>query len=148
MRWNTSNFRNTIKHFLKQFMTHYVLALQERYLYQRRRSINICILKVNNIVLVKDDSVPRLSCQKGKVGKLICGDDNLVHRADVCVYQDNLGKTIVIHRPLQLLVQLEVTDILHNHNGVNEPVNERPITLALLSADLMHQLSTWVNPNS
>ena len=41
--------------------------------------------------------------------------------ADVRVYQDNLGITIVICRPLQLLVPLEVTIIIHNDNEINEP---------------------------
>ena len=95
MRRNASTFRNTINYFLKQFIRDFILALQERYSYQRRKSNKTCVLKVNDIVLVKGDSAPRLSWRKGKV----CG-------ADVRVYQDNLGKTIVIRRPLQLLVPL------------------------------------------
>ena len=51
--------------------------------------------------------------------------------ADVCVYQDDLGKTIVIRKSLQLLVSLEVTGITHNDNEVNsEPANKRPRGLA------------------
>ena len=56
---------------------------------------------------MKGDSPPRLSWQKGKVEKLIYGDDNLVRGSDVRVFQDKLGKTIVIRRPLQLLVPLQ-----------------------------------------
>ena len=98
-------------------MRDYTLALQERYSYQWRKSNNTCVLNVNDIVLVKGDSAPRLSWWKGKVEKLIDGDDNLVSREDVCVYQDNLGKTIVIRRPLQWLVLLEVTNIIHNDSN-------------------------------
>ena len=80
---------------------------------------------------MKGDSAPRLSWQKGKVEKLIYGDDNLVRGADVCVYQDKLGKTIVIRRPLQLLVPLEVMNIIHNDcNGSrthNHSVRKRTI---------------------
>ena len=47
---------------------------------------------MNNIISVKSDSAPSLSWRKGKVEKLIHGDDNLVRGADVRVYQDNLGK--------------------------------------------------------
>ena len=114
---------NIIDHFLKRCMTDYMLALQELDSYQRRRSSSICVLKVNDIVLVKDNSAPRLSWRKGKVEKSIFGDDNLVREADVRVYQDNLGKTIVICRPLRLLVPLEVTNIIHNHNELNKPAN-------------------------
>ena len=129
-------------------MRDYMLALQERHLYQRRKSNNTCVLNVNDIVLVKGDSAPRLSWQKRKVEKLIYGDDNLVGGADACVDQNNLGKTIVIGRPLQLLVPLEATNIIHNDNEVNEPTNEQPRRLASLNADLIRHLSSLVYPNS
>ena len=47
---------------------------------------------------MKGDSAPRLSWQKGKVEKLIYGHDNLVRGADVRIYQDKLGETVVIRR--------------------------------------------------
>ena len=62
--------------------------------------------------------------------------------ANVRVYQDNLVKTIVIRRPLQSLVPLEVTNIIHNDIEINEPANERPKRLASLNADLIRQLSS------
>ena len=49
IRRNASTFRN-INHFLKRFMRDYMLALQERYSYQRRKSNNTCVLKVKYIV--------------------------------------------------------------------------------------------------
>ena len=55
MRRNVSTFGNIINHFLKRFMWDYMLALQERHSYQRRKSNNTCILKVNDIALVKSD---------------------------------------------------------------------------------------------
>ena len=119
-----------------------MLALQERHSYQRRKSNNTCVLKVDDIVLVKSDSGPRLSWQKGKVEKLIYGDDNLVRGADVRVYEDNLGKTIVIRKPLQLPVPLEVTNIIHNDTEIYEPASEQPRRLASLNADLIRQLSS------
>ena len=129
-------------------MRDYALALQERHSYQRRKSNNTYVLKVNDIVLVKSDNAPRLSWRKGKIEELIYGDDKLVCGADIRVYQDNLGKTIVIRRPLQLLVPLEVTNIIRNDNEINEPANERPRRLASLNADLIRQLSSRVYPNS
>ena len=120
MRGNVSTFRNIINHFLKRSMRDYALALQERHSYQRRKSNNTYVLKVNDIVLVKSDNAPRLSWRKGKVEELIYGDDQLVCGADIRVYQDNLGKTIVIRRPLHLLVPLEVTNIIRNDDEINE----------------------------
>ena len=66
-------------------MKDYMLALQERQSYQRRKSNNTCFLKINDIVLVKGDSAPRLSRRKGNAEKLIYGDNNLVCGADVRV---------------------------------------------------------------
>ena len=103
---------------------------------------------MNDIDLVTDHSIPRLSWRKGKIEKLIYGEGNLVRRADVCVYQDGLGKTMVIRRPLQLLVLSEVTSIIHNDNEVNGTANKRPRRLVSLNADLIPQLSVLVNPNS
>ena len=133
---------NTINHFLKRFMRDYMLALQERHSYQRRKSNNTCVLKVNDIVWLKGDSAPRLSWRKGKVKKLIYGD-NLVRGADVHVYQDKLGETIVIRRPLQLLVPLEVTNIIHNDNEINVPANERPRRLASAQFMIVSKLLFW-----
>ena len=82
-----------------------MLALQEGHSYQLQTSNNTSILKIKDIVLGKGDSALRLSWRKRKVEKLIYGDHNLVRGADVPVYQDNLGKTIIIRRPLQLLVR-------------------------------------------
>ena len=123
-------------------MRGYMLALQGRHSYQRRKPNSTCVLKVNDIALVKGDSAPRLSWRKGKVVKFVYGYDNLVRGADVRVYQDNLDKTIVIHKPSQLLVPLEVTNIIHNYNKINEPANKRPRRLASLNADLICQLSS------
>ena len=59
---------------------------------------------MNDLVLVKSDSERVYHGEKGKVEKIIYGDDNLVHGANNRVYQDKLGKTIDIRQPLQLLV--------------------------------------------
>ena len=100
MRQNASNFRNIIGLFLKQIMRDCMLALQERHSYQRKKLNDACALKVNDIVLLKSDSAPRLSWWKGKIEKIVFGNDDLVCGADVRVYQDNSGKIKVIHSPL------------------------------------------------
>ena len=84
--------------------------------------------------------MPRLSWRKQKV-ELIYDDVKMVRGADARVYKDNLGKSIVIRRPLPLLVPLELTNIVHNDNKTNEPVDKRLTRLASLNADLMRQLS-------
>ena len=63
--------------------------------------------------------------------------------ADVHVYQDKLGETIVIRRPLQLLVPLEVTNIIHNDNEINVPANERPRRLASAQFMIVSKLLFW-----
>ena len=139
MRRKALHCYSIINHWMKKFMKDYMLALQERHSYQRRKSMNDCFLKEGDIVLVKGDNIPRLSWRKGKIEKLISGDDGLIRGADIRVYQRNLDKTVVIRRPIQLLVPLEVTDVLYD-NQVNEPANRRPRRLASLNADLIRQL--------
>ena len=79
-------------------MTDYLLALQERHSCQRRSTNSSCNLKEGDVVLIKDDTLPRLSWRKGKVEKLA---------AEVRVYQQRNKKTICIRRPIQHLVQLD-----------------------------------------
>ena len=71
MRQNASIFRNIIYYFFKWFMTDYMLALQERHLYQQWKLNNTCVLKVNDVVLAKGDNAPRSPSWKGKVEQLI-----------------------------------------------------------------------------
>ena len=101
-----------------------MLALQERHSYQRRKSNNTCVLKVNDIVLVKCDSAPRLSWQKRKGEKLIHGDDNLVLGADVCAYYNNGNSPALVgcHPHFKVFTRLskQLPFHLHFYKYINE----------------------------
>lgn len=76
-------------------------------LYARRN------LKVNDIVVIKDDNLPRNHWQLGRVVETFQDDDGLVRRVKVRVgerkpqrKQDAPSKPSVIERPIQKLVLL------------------------------------------
>ena len=110
---NTRNHVKTvIQHFMKRFEDEYLLALQERHSYQQNKYNNVNSLRLNDIVLVKEDNKARLSWRKGRVIKLLIGNDKRIRGAELRVYQKGIEKTTNIRRPLQHLVPLEI----HNHD--------------------------------
>ncbi|CAI5671402.1 unnamed protein product [Oreochromis niloticus] len=70
-------------------------------------------LKVNDIVIIKEDMLPRCQWQLGRIVETIKGDDGLVRRVKVQVgvqsrtkKQDRAFKPPIIERPIQKLVVL------------------------------------------
>ena len=127
MRKQVSHCRLVINHFLKRFMNDYLLALQERHSYQRSTTSDVCYIKEGDVVLIKNDTLPRLSWRKGKVEKLIHSEDGLVRAADIRVYQQKKNKTIIIRRPVQHLVQLELSDVsVDIESNETESLNQEP----------------------
>lgn len=66
-------------------------------------------LKVDDIVIIKDDNLPRCHWRLGRVVEVVQDSDCLVRRAKVLVGERNQGppyKLSVIERPVQKLVLL------------------------------------------
>ena len=57
-----------------------------------------------DVVFIKEESIPRMKWRKWEINELICGNDGKVRR----VYQTKLKKTVVINRPLQLIVSFKI----------------------------------------
>ena len=56
------------KHFKQRFINEYLTALQERhYCYQNNRKGIKNNVKIGGIVLIKEEKISRLKCQKGKL---------------------------------------------------------------------------------
>ena len=110
-------------------------ALQERHTYLNKCKNNAFeeILRIGDVVLLKEENKPRLSWRKGKIEAFIVRKDNVtravkillyqdklkktVARAvKILVYQDKLKKTVTLKRPLQLIVPLGVTNNLHENS--------------------------------
>ena len=52
-----------------------------------------CYLKIGDVVIVKDETLPRLSWRKGRAMELHAGDGDVIGSASVKVYQKNSDKT-------------------------------------------------------
>ena len=83
-------------------------------------------MKEGDVVLIKENnSTPRLSWEKGVIEKLIIGNDKNVRGASVQKHMENLQKTVVLNRPLQLLIPLELStfeNVETIEKDINEPV--------------------------
>ena len=106
-----------LSHFKKRFFDEYILALRERHQYEVKKTNNHPILKINDIVLLKEDK-PRIKWRKGKIIKLLYGNDNLVRGVELLITQKLKGKMEKIRRPLQMIVPFELRNDF-NGNGDN-----------------------------
>ena len=68
---------------------------------------------------MKEDK-PRIKWRKGKIMKLLYGNDNLLRGVEVLITQKLKGKMEKIRRPPQMIVPLE----LRNDNGDNNDEND------------------------
>ena len=67
-------------------------------------------MKEGDVVLIKENnSAPRLSWKKGVTEKLIIGNDKNVRSASVRTTYGKSTETVVLDRPLQLLIPLELS---------------------------------------
>ena len=115
LRLNCKKINILLKHFAKRFTNEYLSLLHERCTYCTGKTDEDCRLCVGDIVLLREEFVPRMKWKwrKGKVMKLIRGIDNKVRGAELLVYNKNGEKTSKAKRALQLIIPLE-TDLLEN----------------------------------
>ena len=107
---------NLLKQFRDKFKYEYSLTLQHRDSYDRNIKRSDCYLKRGDVIIVKEETMPRLSWRKRRVMELHAGDDAIIRSAFVKVYQKNSDKTFILKQTWQHLVLLEST--------IKEPVNE------------------------
>ena len=96
--------------FKKRFEAEYITALQEKYIYNRPRFLQDNSIIVGDVVLIKKESIPRMKWGKGKIIELIRGNNGKIIGVKLNVYQTKLKRTVVINRPLQLIVPLEIAN--------------------------------------
>ena len=81
------------KHFTKRFVKKYLLALQETHSYSSHKNRSAtCSLKVDDLVFIKEDIIPRLSRKKVVVHHLITGHDGAVRGAIIRTKSKNKKK--------------------------------------------------------
>ena len=106
-----------IEHYWKRFSHEYLFELHEHHLYSHKKNYDeFCKLLLGDVVLIKEDSLNRNNWRKGKVEKLIYGNDNKCRGAllKVC---DAEGKTTYIQRPIQRIIPLKVQKELVSDNS-------------------------------
>ena len=137
--------------FNKKFENEYIVALQEREFYNNRRFNNDLRLLHNDVVLIKEDNVPRMLWRRERIIKFIKGSDDLSRGAEIKLYQQSKGTKTILMRPLQHLVPFEIadskssdivneeeyisTDITDDNNIENYNIQKRPKRLAAVNSD-------------
>ena len=129
------------KHFTKRFVKEYLLALQKIHSYSSHKNYSAaCSLKSGDLVLIKEDIIPRLSWKKGVVNQLITGHDGAVRGAIIRTKSKNTKETTFIKRPLQLIVSLEADQL---ETELQEPAHGQfgSKRLAAMNADAIRRLT-------
>ena len=109
LQYRYVKLKQVISHFKKRFYDEYIISLHERHCYDRSKSNNECKLQKDEVVLIKQNNVPRLKWHKGRICSFIHGNDKLIRGAILKTVNDN-GKPITLKRPLQYLIPLEIRE--------------------------------------
>ena len=88
-----SSLQQIISHINKTFYNEYILTLLERYQYDRQSHPHLQNLSIGDIVLVKDVNLPRLQWKKGRITKLIKGNDGPVRGVSLDTIASTKNKT-------------------------------------------------------
>ena len=111
-RKQLSDLQQIVSHINKRFYNEFILALRERHQYDRQsHHPHLQNVSIGDIVLVKDVNLPRLRWKKGRITKLIKGNDGLVRGVSLDTVVSTTNKTQCINRPLQHIIPLELKDI-------------------------------------
>ena len=100
---------------------------------------------------MKDVNLPRLRWKKGRITKLIKGNDGLVRGVSLDTVVSTTKKTQCINRPLQHIITLELKDtrqsnkkikIIDNDNSESAIRSDepRPRRVAAVNADILRRL--------
>ena len=92
--------------FTKQWRNEYLTSLRERN--ADKRGADQVPISVGDIVILKNESSPRLFWKVARVEELLPGRDNVIRSARICVLSESNKKTMLLRRPVQHLIPLEV----------------------------------------
>ena len=124
----------------KRFYRTYLNELRQHHLY-RKDGKNIPDLKLNDVVVIKDDNpLPRSKWPLGKVNELITGPDGLIRGAKIRVITKT-GQASVITRPVQKLIPLEVSETRTDDKPAKDTGRlSRPTRKAAKDGQIMRRL--------
>ena len=100
---------------------------------------------------MKDVNLPSLRWKKGRITKLIKGNDGLVRGVSLDTVVSTTNKTQCINRPLQHIIPLELRDIQQSNKNIEIIDNDnselairsdgpRPRRVAAVNADILRRL--------
>ena len=92
--------------FTRQWRNEYLTSLRERN--ADMRGAEQVPISVGDIVILKNESSPRLFWKVARVEELLPGRDNVIRSARICVLSESNKKTMLLRRPVQHLIPLEV----------------------------------------
>ena len=129
-RKQLSNLQQIIGHINKRFYNEYILALLERHQYDRQSHPYLQNVSIGDIVLVKDVNLPRLRWKKGRITKLVKGNDSLVRRVSLDTIVSTTNKTLCVNHPLQHILPLELKDTQQSNKNIEivDNDNSEPAT--------------------
>ena len=102
--------RKVLDQFTRRWKTDYLLSLRENRAVDRIENEPI---KVDDVVLLKDDNAPRIFWKSAVVHELIKGKDGHVRNAKVKIL-NNSGKPVLLTRSISHLIPLEVHSTLNS----------------------------------
>ena len=80
-----------------------------KHCYDRKKVSDECKLRIGEIALIKQENMSRLKWHKGRVMNFIVGEDKLIRGVTLRAI-NNSGKRVILKRPLQHLVPLDVRE--------------------------------------
>ena len=94
---------------------------------------------------MKDVSLPRLCWKKGRITKLIKGNDGLVRGVSLDTVVSTTNKTQCINRPLQHIIPLQLKDIQQSNKNIEiiDNDNSEPAIRSDEQIVMLTCMSTW-----
>ena len=96
-----------LKNFTDQWRKEYLLSIRESSRVQNNSSN---VVKAGDIVILKNEKTSRIYWKLAKVENLLRSKDEVIRSAEVRVLSNDNKKTVVLRRPIQHLIPLEVQD--------------------------------------
>ncbi|XP_028413524.1 uncharacterized protein LOC114536361 [Dendronephthya gigantea] len=94
-----------LKNFSDQWRKEYLLSIRES---SRAQNSGSNVISVGDVVTLKNDSTSRIYWRLAKVENLLRSKDGVIRSAEVRVLSNDNKKTVVLRRPIQHLIPLEV----------------------------------------
>ena len=121
------HLNNLLNHFWKRWRTEYLSCLREVHSQLSRKTQgDSSVIAVGDVVIVKDEQLPRGHWKLGVVQKVLTGRDGLTRAAVVKVAGSNRQQP-TLKRPIQLLYPLEIrSDVstVTSSKDTPEPISE------------------------